>query len=158
MTGDPAFVDEPMACTRSPLNSVISELETLLEEMADVEADTPWSVPAMPAVVVCDRLTDLGQQLRLMFDQEEQDGRFPSLLASRPDLHEDVQLLLREHRLLLTQFDHLCELSGTSVRPRSTWGDIALQFRRFKQALAIHQAWEDTFLQDSLPAGSTVLV
>jgi hypothetical protein len=135
---------------------MIAEVGALLEEIAEADTETPWSNPTMPTVVVCDRLRQLGRQLQLLFRQEEDDERrFPRLLASRPDLYEDVQLLVREHRSLVNLCDYVCELCGTSLRPTSTWEDIEAQFRRFRRVLCIHHAWEDAFLEDGLGVGSS---
>lgn len=147
--------DEPIDRARSTVNGTIAEVETLLEQIAEADTETPWSVSAMPTGLVYDRLTELARQLQLLFRQEEDDERrFPLLLASRPDLYEDVQLRLREHRALQSLCDYLCELSDTSHRPTCTWEEIEPQFRRFKRILSIHHAWEDWHLENGLGAGS----
>lgn len=149
--------DGPVVRARSKVNEMIVQVETSLQQIAEADTETPWCVPAMGPGVVCDRLTELGRQLQLLFRQEEEDERrFPLLLASRPDLYEDVQLRLREHQSLQSQCDYLCGLSDTSRRPTCTWEEIAPQFRRFKQLLSIHHAWEDWCLENSPGAGSTM--
>lgn len=140
---------------RSTVNDVIAEVEALLEEIAEADTETPWYAPATPSCVVHDRLTELARQLRLLFRQEEDDERrFPLLLGSRPDLYEDVQLRLREHRSLQYLCDYFCELSDWSHASTCTWEEIEPQFRRFKQLLSIHHAWEDWHLADGLGTGS----
>jgi hypothetical protein len=125
--------------------------------IAEADTETPWSAPATASRVVYDRLSELARQLRLLFRQEEDDEqRFPLLLVSRPDLYEDVQLRLREHRSLQNLCDYFCELSDTSHPSTCTWEEVEPQFRRFKQMLSIHHAWEDWYLANGQGTGNVM--
>ena len=128
---------------RAQVEHLLEHLAELLEEIADAEADASWRAPAVPTDAVPDRVADLCARLRMMFFLEETDDALAEVVAMQPSLQDQLEGLHGEHPQLLDLLEQIQELSGSSVRPASTWDDVESRFRRFQRALCHHQRRHD---------------
>lgn len=131
---------------RSQVNRMLREVEQLLDDIADADADASWFVPAMPTDAVPDRLADLASRLQHMFILEEDVEYLYELFPSQPGLRREFQLLHEDHGRLLDQLEEVSELAGSSVEPASTWDDVESHYRCFARELICHQRNEDAVL------------
>jgi hypothetical protein len=118
-------------------------LAELLDDIADAEADASWGLPVVPTDAVSDRVADLGARLQTLFFLEETDDALAELAEFEPTVREELDELFGEHPQLLELLEQIQELSGSSVRPASTWEDVESQFHRFQLALGSHQRRHD---------------
>jgi hypothetical protein len=139
-------IDRELAARRSVLQRLLGELGELLNDIAEADADACWYQPAVPVDVVPDRLDQLGDVLRKLFDLEEDERHLSALFRSQPELRDRFEELNEEHAVLLEQLEHLYELSGTSIRPGSTWDDIEHHYRGLERRLASHRRDEECLL------------
>ncbi len=134
---------------RDQVGQLLGEIEDLLYDIADADADASWFSQAVPTDAVPDRLVDLGRHLRQMFVFEEDEGYLSEAIVSQPSLRQDIERLHDEHNRLLAQLDDVCELAGSSVEPGSTWDDVELHYRGFARALTGHHRDEDALFQQA---------
>jgi len=128
---------------------LLGEIEDLLYDIADADADASWCSQAVPTDAVPDRLVDLGRHLRQMFVFEEDEEYLSEVLVSQPTLREDMERLHDEHDKLLAQLEDICELAGSSVEPGSTWDDVELHYRGFARAVTGHHRDEDALFEQA---------
>lgn len=128
---------------RDQVHRLLGQLAELLEDIADADADSSWGWSAVPTDAVPDRVADLCGRLQTLFFLEETDGTLVDLLEEQPELRDELEGLHDEHAHLLSLLEEIGELSGSSVRPASTWDDVESRFHRFQQALSCHQRRHD---------------
>jgi len=127
-------------------------LAELLDDIADAEADASWGLPVVPTDAVSDRIADLGARLQTLFFLEEADDAFVEQAEFEPATREELDDLFGEHPQLLELLEQIQELSGSSVRPASTWDDVESHFHQFQRALCSHQRRHDA-LRERLSVG-----
>jgi len=125
---------------------MLREVEELLDDIADADADASWFVPAMPTDAVPDRLADLASHLQQMFLLEEDQEYLHELFPSQPGLRREFRRLHEDHGRLLDQLEEVCELAGSTIEPASTWNDVESHYRCFARELVGHQSHEDAVL------------
>jgi len=130
---------------QAQVERLLGHLAELLEDIADAEADVSWRAPAVPIDAVPERVADLCARLRTLFLLEETDDALAEVAAMQPTLRDELEGLYGEHPQLLELLEQIQELSGSSVRPASTWDDVESQFHRFQHALCRHQQRHDSF-------------
>ncbi|NLF69042.1 MAG: hypothetical protein GX575_08295 [Candidatus Anammoximicrobium sp.] len=128
---------------RDQVHRLLNQLAELLEDLADADADSSWGWSAVPTDAVPDRVSDLSSRLQTLFFLEENDGTLEELLEEQPELRDELEGLRDEHPQLLSQLEEVGELTGSSVRPVSTWDDVESRFHRFQLALSRHQRRHD---------------
>ncbi len=123
---------------RDQVQRQLDQLAELLEDIADADVDSSWGWSAVPTDAVPDRVADLCGRLQTLFFLEETDGALTDLLEEQPELRDAVEDLHDEHPRLLSLLEEIGELSGSSVRPASTWDDVESRFHQFQRALSGH--------------------
>jgi len=141
------LVRRKVTSKRDQVRQLLREIEDLLDDIADADADASWYSPALPTDAVPDRLADLGRHLRQMFGYEEDDEYLADLLSARPGLRDEIARLHDEHGRLLALLEDVCELAGSPTEPGSTWNDVESHYRDFTRELAGHYRDEDALLE-----------
>ncbi len=129
------------------LQQQLAEIRDLLEEIASAEADVSWWCPTVPTDNVPDRLGELAHLVRRLFDLEEDERYLEDYFRHQPEVRDGLRRLHAEHDQLLELLEELCELSGTSLQPGSSWRDIELHYRCFERRLAVHQQDENALCE-----------
>jgi hypothetical protein len=147
MSRDSRKMHVQLAGKRKQLRKLLADIRYLLDEIADAEADVSWSLPAVPVVDVPNRLAELARHVRHLFGLEEDERYLTELSQRQPHLREGLERLHAEHGELLRLLEELCELSGTSIQPASSWDDIELHYLCFERRLTVHHQDEDALLE-----------
>lgn len=135
-----------VASQRGQVSRLLRDVEQLLDDIADADADASWFAPAMPTDAVPDRLADLASQLQHMFVLEEDTEYLSELFPTKPGLRREFQRLHEDHGRLLDLLEEVSELAGSSTEVGSTWDDIESRYRCFARELKGHQRSEDAVL------------
>jgi hypothetical protein len=130
---------------RGQINESMREIEELLGDIAEADADACWQAPAVPIEAIPDRILQLARRLRLMFDLEDSQW----YVSEDTDALDETEALREQHDRVLVLLEEVCELAGSSIQPASTWNDVESHFRRFERMLTDHQRLEDQFRQQA---------
>jgi hypothetical protein len=130
---------------RHQVSQSMREIEELLCDIAEADADAYWEAPAVPTEGVPDRIQQLAGYLRLMFELEDSHW----YLSEESVMQQETESLREQHAQVLDLLEQTCELAGSSLQPASTWEDVEYHYRLFRKALAQHQREEDQFCQQA---------
>jgi hypothetical protein len=138
-----------VASRRARIESILDFLQDLLMEIAEADAEDSWCSPAVPTDAVPARMQDLTRHVRGLFVVEEDERCLDQLLASQPELREELEQINLQHEQILDLLEEICELAGSSVRPATSWDDLELHFRMLRRLWAAHRHDEDAVLTSS---------
>ncbi len=139
MCRDSQQVQRQLRGRQEQLQQQLAEIRDLLDEIASAEADVSWWCPTVPIDDVPCRLAELARHVRRLFDLEEDEQYLTDFFRHQPEVRDRLRQLHAEHDELLELLDELCELSGTSLQPASSWRDIELHYLCFERRLTVHQ-------------------
>ena len=129
------------------VRELVSEVVDLLEEIIEAEVDSLGHSNPVPGGSVGDLIAELACQLQLLFTTERDERQRMMTYSNAQRCFDAITSLDTEHDALLAQINRVYELTGTPLRPASTWTDIESNFRRFVVQLNDHIARTDRTLR-----------
>lgn len=121
-------------------------LELLAGLLASYRAGTPDRGAELAARVL---LGDLGRELPAHFELEERDGYMAEALAAAPRYQRLAGRLERQHASLARGIARIVDGAEAAGGSSDRWEELALDFRRFADALRAHEHAERDIMRDA---------